>query len=191
MPKDNKLILIDQIEPMILTIRGHKVILDSDLAALYGTNTGALNQAVRRNKARFPASFMFTLTAEEKQEVITNCDNLTKVKFSPALPNVFTEHGAIMAASILNSPRAVEVSIFVVQAFVKLRQFALNHQEILKMLAALERKVGDHDEAIRQIVLALKHLMMPPDDDKPKRRIGFQVASDDTPQAKTKAKARS
>lgn len=190
MSKGTKLILIDQIEPLILTIRGHKVILDSDLAALYGTTTGALNQAVRRNKARFPSTFMFTLTAEEKQEVITNCDNLTKLKFSPALPSVFTEHGAIMAASILNSARAVEVSIFVVQAFVKLRQLVLNHGEIIKKLNDLERKVTDHDEAIQQIVLALKHLMMPPEEDKPKRRIGFHVVADDKPQARIKAKAK-
>ncbi len=190
MPNDTERISIGQIEPMILEIRGHKVLLDSDLATLYGTTTGALNQAVRRNKARFPATFMFQLTEEEKQEVVTNCDNLSKVKFSPSLPSVFTEHGAIMVASILSSPRAIDVSIFVVQAFVKLRQFAVNHQEILKKLTDLERKVGAHDDAIKNIVLALKQLMTPPELSKPKRQIGFHVAGKDDPQAKTKAKAK-
>ena len=187
MAKETEIILIDQIEPMILTIRGHKVVLDSDLAELYGTTTKVLNQAVKRNLSRFPITFMFQLTEEEKQEVITNCDNLAKLKFSPKLPNVFTEHGAIMAASILNTPRAVDVSIFVVQAFVKLRQFAMNHQDILKKLTDLEKKVGAHDEAIQTIVSALRQLMTPPKETKPKRGIGFHVASDDHPKAKARS----
>lgn len=187
MSNEAKMIIVDQIEPMIITIRGHKVMLDSDLAALYGTTTKALNQAVKRNLARFPSTFMFALTDLEKAEVVTNCDHLTKLKFSPKLPNAFTEHGAIMAASILNTPRAVEVSIFVVQAFVKLRQFALNHQEILKKLADLERNVSAHDDAIMQIVTALRQLMTSPKDEKPKRRIGFHAANDDVLQSKRKS----
>ena len=187
MQGDAEIIIVDHIEPMILTIRGHKVFLDSDLADLYGTTTSALNQAVRRNKGRFPATFMFALTAEEKQEVVTNRDNVGKVKFSPSLPNAFTEHGALMAASILNTPRAVEVSIFVIQAFVKLRQFALDHGEILKKLTDLERKVGAHDDAMKQIVSALRQLMTAPVETKPKRRIGFHVAGSENPQAKGKS----
>ncbi len=186
MPKDTELILVDQIEPMILEFRGHKVMLDSDLAALYGTTTKRLNEQVKRNRERFPATFMFALTEQEKAEVVANCDHLAKLKFSPNLPYVFTEHGAIMVASILNTPRAVEVSIFVVQAFVKLRQFAVDHKEILKKLADLERKLGDHDQAIQQIVVALKHLMTPPVDAKPKRRIGFHAIRVDKPQARKK-----
>jgi len=187
MAKETELVLVDQIEPLILTIRGHKVMLDSDLASLYGTATKALNQAVKRNLVRFPGTFMFTLTAGEKQEVVTNCDHLAKIRFSSFLPNAFTEHGAIMAASILNTPRAVEVSLFVVQAFVKLRQFAVDHKEIIKKLTDLERKVSEHDESIGQIVKALKQLMMPPINPKPKRHIGFHVAGDDSAHAKRKS----
>ena len=95
------------IEPLILTLRGQKVILDADLAEAYGVKTKVLNQAVKRNIERFPEDFMFRLTEVEKTEVVTNCDHLRKLKFSPQLPAVFTEHGALMAASVLNSPLRV------------------------------------------------------------------------------------
>src|SRR5262249_499805 len=111
MAKGQELILVEAIEPRILLIRGQKVMLDLDLAALYGTSTKALNQAVKRNAGRFPPEFMFRLTKPEKQEVVTNCDHLQRLKFSPALPYAFTEHGAIMVASVLNTPRAIEVSV--------------------------------------------------------------------------------
>jgi len=93
---------IERVETLILVIRGEKVILDADLAKLYGVSTKALNQAVRRNASRFPEDFLFSLTAQEKEEVVTNCDHLRKLKFSRTLPNAFTEHGAIMAAKVLN-----------------------------------------------------------------------------------------
>ena len=105
------------IEKKILLIRGEKVMLDSDLAELYGVPTKALNQAVKRNKERFPDDFMFQLAKTEKDEVVTNCDHLSRLKFSPNLPFAFTEHGAIMAATILNSPVAVQTSIHVVRTF--------------------------------------------------------------------------
>ena len=113
----------ERIERSILFIRGQKVMLDADLADLYGVATKVLNQAVKRNMDRFPGDFLFQLTAEEKAEVVTDCDHLAKLKFSPVLPYAFTEHGAIMAASVLNSPQAVEVSVFVVRAFVRLRNW--------------------------------------------------------------------
>jgi len=172
MAKKNVLMVIDQIEPMILTLREQKVILDADLARLYGTSTRALNQAVRRNGARFPADFMFSLTAVEKTEVVTNCDHLRSLKFSSTLPHAFTEHGAIMAATVLNTPRAVEVSVFVVRAFVKLRQVLAGHKELAQKLVELERKVGDHDDAIRSLVAAIRQLMAPPAETK-RGRIGF------------------
>ena len=99
-------------------IRGEKVIIDADLAEFYGIPTRRLNEQVKRNKERFPDDFMFQLNADEKSEVIAKCDHLEKLKFSKALPFAFTEHGAIMAASVLNSPQAAEVSIFIVRAFV-------------------------------------------------------------------------
>jgi len=111
---------IERVETLILVIRGQKVILDADLAKLYGVSTKALNQAVRRNDSRFPEDFLFSLTAKEKEEVVTNCDHLRKLKFSRTLPNAFTERGAIMAANVLNSERAVESGVQVVRAFVKL-----------------------------------------------------------------------
>ncbi len=176
MTDETKLILVDQIEPLILEIRGQKVVLASDLAALYGVSTKALNQAVKRNIDRFPRDFMFQLSADEKQEVVTNCDHLSKLRFSPTLPYVFTEHGVVMAASVLNPPRAVEVSVFVVRAFVKLRQLVLAHKDLAGKLDQLERKVGSHDAAIKQLVAAIRQLMAPPV--LPKNRIGFHTIRD-------------
>jgi ORF6N domain-containing protein len=113
MVDDQSLIPLEQIERSILFIRGQKVMIDRDLAKLYGTTTKKLNQAIKRNRARFPSDFMFQLTLGEKQEVVTDCDHLKGLRFSPVLPNAFTEHGAIMAASVLNTPCAVQASVFV------------------------------------------------------------------------------
>lgn len=163
---------VGQIQRLILLIRGEKVIIDADLAEAYGVTTKALNQAIRRNADRFPPDFMFRLTKEEKQEVVTNCDHLEKLKFSPVTPRAFTEHGAIMVASVLNSPKAVEVSVFVVRAFVKLREVIAGHKALAHKIAQLERKLGDHDEQIMVLVAAIRHLMDPKLPPK-KRRIGF------------------
>ena len=100
------------VDPRILRVRGIQVLVDADLAEIYGVSTKALNQAVKRNAERFPEDFRFQLTAAEREEVVTNCDHLTRLKFSPVLPWAFTEHGSIMAASVLNSQRAVEMSVF-------------------------------------------------------------------------------
>lgn len=111
MVKRKAIVLVEQIERAILLIRGHKVMIDADLAALYGVPTKALNQAVTRNEQRFPADFMFHLTKEEKDELVTNCDRLERLKHSSALPRVFTEQGVAMLSSVLNSDRAVGVKI--------------------------------------------------------------------------------
>jgi hypothetical protein len=111
MAKSKALVKVGKIKKSILLVRGEKVIIDADLAEAYGVTTKALNQAIRRNADRFPSDFMFRLTKNEKQEVVTNCDHLNNLKFSPVTPNAFTEHGAIMAASVLNSPKAIEVSV--------------------------------------------------------------------------------
>jgi hypothetical protein len=174
MTKSSDLILLEQIEPQILAIRGHRVILDADLAALYGTTTKGLNQAVKRNADRFPADFRFELTAPEKTEVVTNCDHLKQLKFSRTLPFAFTEHGAIMAASVLNTPRAIQVSVYVVRAFVKLRELLATHKELGLKLAELEQKVENHDAAIRSLVTAIRQLMQPPPAP-PRRPIGFHA----------------
>lgn len=172
MGKAQDVIVVEDVEARILLIRGKRVILDSDLAFLYRTSTKAFNQAVKRNKGRFPSDFMFQLTEEEKQEVVTNCDHLRRLRFSPVLPRAFTEHGAIMAATVLNTPRAVETSVYVVRAFVKLREFLATHKELAQKFAELEGKVSGHDETIRSLVIAIRQLMNPPTP--PKRgRIGF------------------
>ena len=172
MAKPRALVKVGKIQQRILLIRGEKVIIDADLAEAYGVPTKALNQAIRRNADRFPPDFMFRLTKEEKQEVVTNCDHLENLKFSPVNPRAFTEHGAIMAASVLNSPKAIEVSVFVVRAFVQLREVLAGHKELARKISQLERKLGDHDDQILVLVEAIKQLMDPKLPPKT-RRIGF------------------
>lgn len=155
----------------ILTLRGHRVILDADLAELYGVTTKRLNEQVKRNADRFPSDFMFRLTTREKAEVVANCDHLQRLKFSPVIPCAFTEHGAVMAASVLNSPEAVEASVFVVRAFIAMRDALASSQALARKLLELERRVGGHDETITALVSAIRQLMETP---APKRRkIGF------------------
>ena len=127
----------EHIASRILVVRGQRVIIDADLAILYGVTTRQLNQQVKRNPARFPADLAFRLRAEEKEEVVTNCDHLRRLKYSPALPLVFTEHGALMAASVLNSPMAVEVGLFVVRAFVRMREVVASHGELARRIGFL------------------------------------------------------
>jgi hypothetical protein len=143
----------------ILTIRGQKVILDADLAVVYGVTTKALNQAVRRNASRFPSDFRFRLTRTERAEVVTNCDHLARLRFSRVLPWAFTEHGAIMAASVLNSARAVEMSVFVVRAFVRLRALSRSHADLGAKLDLIEKRVAGHDEDLRQVFAVLRKLI--------------------------------
>jgi hypothetical protein len=163
------LIPVEFIEKKILLIRGQKVMLDADLSDLYGVETKRLNEQVRRNKERFPEDFMFQLSAQEKMEVVANCDHLSKIKFSPNLPYAFTEHGAIMAASVLNTPLAVEVSVQVVRAFVKLREMIASHKDLAKKLEDLEQK---YDSQFKLVFDAIRQLMTPPEPKK-KRPIGF------------------
>jgi hypothetical protein len=167
------LVPTDRVRRAILTIRGKTVMIDADLAELYGVETRALNQAVKRNRERFPGEFMFQLTEPEKQEVITNCDHLRRLKFSPTLPNAFTEHGALMLSSVLNSPAAVEVSIQIVRVFVRLREAIRSHKELRRRLAALEQKYDVQDSQIQEIFAAIRGLMEPPPG-VARRRIGFR-----------------
>ena len=157
-------------------IRGHKVMIDADLAALYDVETKRLNQQVKRNIDRFPADFMFRITRRERDEVVANCDHLSRLKFASAMPYAFTEHGALMAASVLNTTRAVDVSVFFVRAFVQLRETLGAHKELAKRLdeleSRIERKFSSHDQALAGILEAIRKLMTPPESAK-KRRIGF------------------
>jgi len=146
---------VERVERRILTIRGQKVILDSDLAELYGVETKALNQAVRRNRDRFPEDFVFRLSDDEfanlRSQSVTSSWGGRRIP-----PNVFTEHGALMAANVLRSDRAIEMSVFVVRAFVGLRGALASQAEMLRKLEELEERVGAHDEAIQAIVAAMQ-----------------------------------
>jgi hypothetical protein len=180
-PRGSKAIVpLDHIESRILLIRGQKVILDSDLATLYGTSTKRLNEQVRRNAGRFPRDFLFRLSKGEKAEVVANRDHLARLKFSPGMPAAFTEHGAIMAASVLNSRRAVEVSVFVVRAFVNLRRAATAHKVLAQQLDKLERKVAGHDRAITDLIETMRSLITPPVTAR-RRPIGFAPWKDEHP----------
>lgn len=161
----------DSLEQRILLLRGERVMIDSDLAELYGVTTKRFNEQVKRNLERFPMDFMFQLTAEEKAEVVAKCDHLQKLKFSPHLPRAFTEHGAIMAASVLNSPRAVEMSVFIVRAFVRLRQFVTDHQELAARLEELETRIARHDNTLSTLVATIRQMATP--SAHPGRQIGF------------------
>ena len=172
MPQKKAIVPVGKIEQRILLIRGEKVIIDADLAEFYGVPTKRLNEQVKRNKARFPKDFMFRLSATEKAEVVANCDHLSKLKFSKTLPYAFTEHGSIMAASILNSRRAVEVSVYIVRAFVKIRRMIAEHRELSRKIVQIERHLANHDEQIIELIKAIKQLLKPEAPPK-KRRIGF------------------
>ena len=168
------MILKKPIESRILEIRHRKVLIDADLAAIYGVQTRALNQAVKRNAKRFPEDFIFQLNVEEKLEVVTNCDHLAGLKFAKSLPFAFTEHGAIMAAMVLNSPEAVAMSVFVVRAFMQMREQLAANAAILKRLAEIDRTLLEHDSALRTIWAKLQPLLAPPPEP-PRRQIkGFK-----------------
>jgi phage regulator Rha-like protein len=162
-----------KVEGSILLIRGQRVVLDSELAALYGVTTKRLNQQVLRNLERFPDDFMFQLTADEARSL--------RLQFATSkperggrrhLPYAFTEHGVIMAASVLNSEKAVKVSVYVVRAFVKLREMLSTHKELAGKLAELERKLQKHDTQILTLVEAIRQLLEPPPAPR-RKRIGY------------------
>jgi hypothetical protein len=163
---------IERIEHKILLVRGNKVIIDADLASLYGVSTKRLNEQVKRNKERFPNDFMFQLTANEKHQVVAICDHLSKLKYSRTNPYVFTEHGAIMAASIINTKWAVEVSILVVRTFVKFRTMLAADKELRHKLKKIEDKIINHDEIIQALAKIIRQLMQAPKSEN-KRTIGF------------------
>jgi phage regulator Rha-like protein len=171
----------------ILSIRGQKVMLDADLAEVYGVTTKALNQAIKRNAERFPGDFAFLLSVEEKLQVVTDCDHLVRLKFSPVLPRAFTEHGAIMAANVLNSSRAVQMSVFVVRAFVKMRAALNNTRELARKLTDLEQELKSrldvHEAAIVEVLQRIMKILdpPPPPPQPPAPEIGFHVRQDAVP----------
>ena len=169
---------LQSLQNKIYEIRGQKIMLDFDLAILYGTETRILKQAVKRNKERFPKDFMFQLTKKEWQELITNCDNLPDAaKFSPALPLAFMEHGVTMLASVLKSKKATQMNISIIRAFIALKQFALNYKELAEQIKELKETTGNHNLQLNQIYTALKNLLTEKAQQKnwqDRERIGFK-----------------
>jgi hypothetical protein len=186
---------IEIIGPLIRTIRGQKVILDFDLAGIYGTTTKLLNKAVKRNFARFPDDFIFQLTKVELENLRFQIGTSSLHGGRRFLPYAFTENGAIMAANVLNSPEAVRMSVFVVRAFVQMRDLLGSTKEMAKQLAALEKKLtarlDGHDVAIIEVLRRVMDILdpPPPPPEPPRRRIGFQVEPEEKPIAKARKKA--
>ncbi len=190
---------LEEISFLIRTIRGQKVLLDSDLARIFGVPTFRFNQAVRRNRERFPADFLFQLTAEEfkvlrSQIVILKKGRGQHRKF---LPYAFTENGAVMAANVLNSPAAVRMSVFVVRAFVQMRDLLGGTKDLAKQLADLEKKLTARLDVHESVIVNVLRRVMdildppppPPEPEQPKRRIGFHVEPEQKPVAKARKKA--
>jgi hypothetical protein len=163
---------VEPLEPLIHSIRGQRVMLDADLARIFGVSTKVLNQAVKRNHQRFPEDFAFQLMAAEdnRSQIVTGSQKHRDPRFRPW---VFTEHGALMAANVLRSRRAVQMSVYVIRAFVRLREQIGANQAILKRLAEIDKTLLQHDTALRDIYQKLRPLLQPPPAP-PRRRIGFR-----------------
>jgi len=180
-----ELMLAPDVARLIHSVRNQRVILDSDLASLYGVQTRALNQAVKRNGDRFPQDFMFHLREDEAAEVLRLRSQTVILKAGRGqhrkyLPYAFTEHGALMAANILNSPRAVAMSVYVIRAFVKMREDIAANAAILRRLAVIDRTLLVHDVTLREVLQKLRPLLEPPPQP-PKPEIGFHVKEDAVP----------
>ncbi len=173
---EGQLVPLERIESRIFVLRGHRVMLDRDLAGLYGVATRVLNQAVKRNSDRFPEDFMFRLTKEESTRVLASRSQTVTLKRGQNIkyaPHVFTEHGAVMLANVLRSRVAIRASIQVVRAFVHLRQMLVSNQEIAAKFEALERKVGKHDADLQSILAILEKLLQPPPAVSGRKSLGF------------------
>ena len=157
----------------IIRIRGKKVMIDRDLASIYGVTTKRLNEQVKRNLSRFPEDFIFQLTKEEKAELVANCDRFLMLRHATTLPYAFTEHGAVMLACVLNSEKAIQANIQIVRVFTAIRELALHNKDMLLKIEQIEQKIGMHDKEIVVIFNTLKKMLEPKP--VPKRnRIGFR-----------------
>src|SRR3954463_9621805 len=170
------IILAQRVSSKILILRNQKIILDTDLAELYGVPVKRLNEQLKRNPERFPRDFLFTLTREEFENLRSqNAASSPSHGGRRYLPHAFTEHGAIMAASVLNSKRAIEMSVFVVRAFVQMRQALIVNQHVVSKLSELEARLDSHDDTIQDLVEAIRELIAPLPANN--RRIGFELPS--------------
>lgn len=174
MPVKSRTTLASAVESRILLLRHQRVILDTDIADLYGVPVKVLNQQVKRNRERFPADFVFRLTAKEdavlRSQFVTSKRGRGGRRYAPY---AFTEHGAIMAATVLNSERAVQMSVFVVRAFVRLREMLATNRKLAGKIDELENRLDTHDSTIQDLIEAIKELMKP--EDPPRKSIGFQI----------------
>ena len=168
----NSIIPIETITDKIFEIRDQKVMVDRDLATLYNVPTKALNQAVKRNSARFPDDFMFKLTKEERNELVTKCDRLSNLKHSSVMPNVFTESGVAMLSSVLNSEQAALINVQIIRAFVRLRQMLLENDALRYAVEGLERRVTKNERSIQMAINTLQQIIAPPEP-KEKKKMGF------------------
>jgi hypothetical protein len=185
MSNKTEIIPAQDVRPLIHSIRDQRVILDTDLAKVYGVETRSLNQAVRRNQDRFSAEFLFQLTADEAWEALRLRSQIVILKAGRGhhrkyLPFAFTEHGALMAATVLNNPRAVAMSVYIIRAFIKMREDLAANAAILKRLAEIDKTLRVHDSALREIYQQLRPLLAPPPAP-PKPEIGFHVKEDAVP----------
>ncbi|MGI8495531.1 MAG: ORF6N domain-containing protein [Pyrinomonadaceae bacterium] len=170
---ETALVTIDIIERKIYVVRGQKIMIDSDLATLYGVETRRLNEQVKRNIARFPEDFMFQLTKDEFENLMSQFATSSSGNYGGRrkLPYVFTEQGVAMLSSVLSSERAVQVNIGIMRAFVSMRKILLTNEEVSKKLAEIENRLGGHDENFKKVFTAIRLLMKPPD--KSDMKIGF------------------
>jgi ORF6N domain len=171
-----QLVPVERIEQLILIVRGEKVLLDADLAKLYGVSTGNLNKSVKRNRRRFPPDFMFRLNAEESVDLIFHFGRSNLRGGRRHRPFAFTEQGVAMLSSVLRSKRAMQVNVAIMRAFVGLRRMLADHETLARKLADLEQRLGGHDESIKSLFDAIRELMSPPA--VPRREIGFHTRAD-------------
>jgi hypothetical protein len=159
----------------IILMRGQKVMIDRDLAELYGVTTKRLNEQVKRNLKRFPEDFMFRLTSEEKEEIILNFKHLNGLKYSSGLPYAFTEHGAVMLASVLNSDKAIDVNIQVVRVFTQIRQTLVDNLDLRMEVEKIKKKVDNHGKNIEVVFQYLDEFLEQRNKPKPRKLIGFKT----------------
>ena len=172
--KEQLLIPDELIASRILLIRNQKVMIDADIAELYGVTTKRLNEQVRRNTNRFPNNFMFELTKEEKSEVVANCDHLEKLKFSSVLPKVFTEHGIMMVANVLTSEKAIGVSIRIIEVFIRMREVFTDNLSLQLDIEEIKKKLSNHSKNIELVFNYLDELNEKKYHKKPRTKIGFK-----------------
>ena len=169
----SNIVPVEVIAEKIFEIRGQKVMIDADLARLYGVQTKRLNEAVKRNSQRFPDDLMFPLSVKERDELVANCDRFTNTKHSSALPHAFTEAGVAMLSSVLNSETAIQINLQIVRAFIRLRRMLIDHEALRLAIEGLERRMGKNERDIQIAIKAIQSILTPPEPPKKNIRIGF------------------